>query len=259
MRKAALPLALLMLAAAPAWAQQELPSPADQGPVAIKSAAPTPDKDGVYRLDDGITPPVLTNAVAAAYPPDATEADRPHISILSLVVGVDGTPANIQVVNPHGSPFDELAIAAVQQSRFQPGALNGKPVPVLVDVRVSFFHFTSAVPRLMLHYAQMGNFRSRPDDLNRMGSGVTPPRPIVNTMPEYSEQARRQKIQGVVVVSMLITEDGLPTDFRVEKSLGFGLDKKALQAAAKYRFKPAMRDGNPVSQRIMVEMNFRLY
>jgi TonB family protein len=58
---------------------------------------------------------------------------------------------------------------------------------------------------------------------------------------------------------MLVTEDGTPTDFRVEKSLGYGLDEKALQAAAKYRFKPAMRDGNPVSQRITVEMNFRLY
>jgi TonB family protein len=259
MRNPALPLALLILAAATTWAQQELPPSTDQGPIAIKPAAPTPDKDGVYRIGDGITPPVLTNAVAATYPPDAAETDHPHITILSLVVGVDGTPANIQVVNPHASPFDEPAIAAVQQSRFQPGALNGKPVPVLVNVRVPFFHFTSAVPRLMPHYAQMGNFRSRPDDLNRMGNGVTPPRPIVNVMPEYSDQARRQKIQGVVVVSMLVTEDGLPTDFRVEKSLGYGLDEKALQAAARYRFKPAMRDGNPVSQRIMVEMNFRLY
>jgi TonB family protein len=258
MRNPALPLALLVLAAT-TWAQQELPPSTDQGPIANKPAAPTPDKDGVYRLGDGITPPVLTNAVAAAYPPDATEADHPHITILSLVVGVDGTPANVQVVNPHGSPFDQPAITAVQQSRFQPGALNGRPVPVLVDVRVPFFHFTSAVPRLMLHYAQMGNFRSRPDDLNGMGPGVTPPRPIVNAMPEYSEQARRQKIQGIVVISLLVTEEGMPTDFRIEKSLGYGLDEKALQAAAKYRFKPAMRDGNPISQRITVEMNFRLY
>jgi TonB family protein len=259
MRRAASLPALVLLAAATTWAQQELPPSTDQGPTAVKPSAPTPDKDGVYSLGDGITPPELTNAVAARYPPDATADDRPHVSVLSLVVGIDGIPINVQVVNPHGSLFDEFAIAAVQQSRFQPGSLNGKPVPILIDVRVPFFHFTSAVPRMMLHYVQPGNFQSRQDNPLRMGAGVTPPRAIVNAMPEYSEQARRQKIQGVVIVSMLVTEDGLPADFRVEKSLGYGLDEKALQAAAKYRFKPAMRDGNPVSQRITVEMNFRLY
>jgi len=259
MQKTASFLALLVLAAATTSAQQELPQSTDQGPIATKPSAPTPDKDGVFSLGDGITPPELTNAVAAAYPPDATEADHPHVSVLSLVVGIDGVPINVQVVNPHGSPFDEFAIAAVQQSRFQPGSLNGKPVPVLVHVRVPFFHFTSAVPRLMLRYAQIGSFRPRPNDLNGIGSGVTPPKAIVTAMPEYSEQARRQKIQGVVVVSMLVTEEGLPTDIRVERSFGYGLDEKALEAAAKYRFKPAMRDGNPVSQRITVEMNFRLY
>lgn len=258
MRNPALPLALLMLATS-AGAQQELPPSTDQGPVALKTAAPTPDKDGVYRLDDGITPPVLTNAVAAAYPPDATEADRPHVTILSLVVGVDGVPTNVQIINSHGGPFDEFAIAAVQQSRFQPGTLNGKPVPVLIQVRVPFFHFTTAVPKMMLHYAQPGNLQSRQDNPFRMDPRVTPPKAIFNATPEYSEQARRQKIQGIVILSMLVTEDGLPTDIRLEKSLGYGLDEKALQAAAKYRFKPAMRDGNPVSQRITVEMNFRLY
>src|SRR6202167_2803266 len=99
MQKIAFSLALLMLAAAPTWAQQELPPSADQGPIAIKPSAPTPDKGGVYSLGDGIAPPVLPNAVAAAYPPDATEADRPHACILSLVVGVDGVPTNVQIIS----------------------------------------------------------------------------------------------------------------------------------------------------------------
>jgi TonB family protein len=275
MRKPALFPALLMLAAAPAWAQQELAPQTDQGPLAIKpmpaaqtaaapnSAAqqpPTPDADGVYRLGPGLAAPVLINAVPAHYPQDATETDRPHVCILSVVVGVDGNASSVHVANPNGSPFDDFAVEAVKQSQFQPGMLNGKPVPVLIQVRVPFFHLAAAVPRIMLRSAQTVN---RPqgwqNDALQMRNGVMPPRPINFANPEYSDEARRKKIQGVVLVSALVNEEGNPIDFRVEKSLGYGLDEKAVECVSQYRFAPAMRDGQPVAARVTIEVNFRLY
>jgi TonB family protein len=57
----------------------------------------------------------------------------------------------------------------------------------------------------------------------------------------------------------MVTEDGLPVDVRIEKSVGHGLDENALQSVSKYRFKPAMKDGKPVAARVAVEVNFRLY
>lgn len=260
MRKVAWLPALLMLAGLTASAQQELAPSTDQGPLTIKPVPVTPDKDGVYRLGDGITPPVLTNAVPAAYPPEANEADRPHSSILAVVVGIDGVPASVHPVNPNGSAFEASAIAAVQQSRFQPATLNGKPVPVLVYVRVPFFHLAPAVPRLALHYGQNGGLQPQgPRDSLRMWPGDTPPKAIHIADPEYSDQARRKKIQGVVMLSVLVTETGEPTDIRLEKSLGYGLDEKAVDAAARYQFQPGMRDGKPVPMRVVIEMNFRLY
>lgn len=251
---------LLVLVAGTAWTQQELAPSTDQGPIAIKAVPPTPDKDGVYPLSDEITPPALTNAVPAAYPADAPDADRPHASVLVVVVGIDGIPTSVHPVNPNGSPYEASAIAAVQQSRFQPGTLNSKPVPVRVYVRVPFFHLAAAVPRLALHYGQNGSLQAqRPRDPLALQPGDVPPKALYTAMPEYSEQARRQKIQGVVIVSVLVTEEGQPTDIRVEKSLGYGLDEEAIKAASKYQFKPAMRDGNPVPKRIMIEMSFRLY
>lgn len=261
MRKSALLPALLVLAAGTAWAQQELPPSTDQGPTPTNPAPPTPDEDGVYRLGDGIVAPVLVDAVPAEYPPDATDADRPHSCVLSVVVGADGVPTGIQPLNPHAGPFDDAAIAAVRQSKFQPGTLDGKPVPVLVHVRVPFFHLAPAVPRVMLHYAQLGGFsqRSQQQDPDRMQSNYTPPKLIQNVMPEFSTEARKKKIQGIVIVSALVTEDGEPVDLRLEKSLGYGLDEKALQAVSQYRFKPAMRDGSPVRERVTVEVNFKLF
>lgn len=280
MRIATLFPALLMLAAGTAWAQQELAPQTDQGPLAIKpvpagqagaapnTAAPnpaaqqppTPDADGVYRLDPGIAPPVLINAVPARYPQDAAETDRPHVCILSVVVGVDGNASSVHLANPNASKFDEFAIEAVKQSQFQPGMLNGKPVPVLIQVRVPFFHLAAAVPRIMLRSAQ---FAIRPpawqNDPLRMRPGDAPPRAITFANPEYSEEARRKKIQGVVLVSALVNEEGNPIDLRVEKSLGYGLDEKALECFSQYRFTPAMRDGQPVAQRVTIEVNFRLY
>jgi len=275
MRITALFPALLMLAAGSAWAQQELAPQTDQGPLTIKplpagqtannsnSSAqqpPTPDADGVYRLGPGIAAPVLINAVPAHYPQDAAETDRPHVCILSVVVGVDGNASSVHVANPNGSRFDEFAIDAVKQSQFQPGMLNGKPVPVLIQVRVPFFHLAAAIPRIVIRSAQFGSQQqARLNDPLRSRPGDSPPRPITFANPAYSEEARRKKIEGVVLVSALVNEEGNPIDLRVEKSLGYGLDEKALDCFSQYRFTPAMRDGQPVAQRIMIEINFRLY
>jgi TonB family protein len=260
MRKTGFLLALLIVAAGTAWAQQELAPTTDQGPTPVQPFPPTPDKNGVYLLSPEIAPPVLVNAVPAEYPPDASEADLPHASILAVVVGIDGVPTSVHPVNPNGSPFEASAIAAVQQSRFQPGTLDGKPVPVLVHVRVPFFHLAAAVPRLLLRYGQNRGLQSqRPLDALALQPGDTPPKALHIAEPEYSDKARRQKISGVVIVSVLVTAEGEPTDIRVEKSLGYGLDEEAIAAALKYQFKPGMRDGNPVPMRIHIEMDFKLY
>jgi TonB family protein len=271
----ALFLAVLLLAAATAWTQQELAPQTDQGPLAIKplpagqagsalnmaaQQAPTPDADGVYRLGPGIAPPMLINAVPASYPTDATESDRPHVCILSVVVGVDGNASSVHVVNPNPGPLDDAAIAAVHKSQFQPGMLNGKPVPVLIQVRVPFFHLATAVPRIILRSAQANNRQQAwQNDPLPMRNGVMPPRPINFANPEYSDEARRKRIQGVVLVSALVNEEGNPIDYRVEKSLGYGLDEKAVECVSQYRFTPAMRDGQPVAARVTIEVNFRLY
>jgi len=93
----------------------------------------------------------------------------------------------------------------------------------------------------------------------RVGGGVTAPRAIYKPDPEYSPEARQAKYQGTVVVSLVVTPDGAARGLRVVRSLGMGLDEKALQAVRQWRFEPARKDGKPVAVAVDVEVNFRLF
>jgi len=93
----------------------------------------------------------------------------------------------------------------------------------------------------------------------RVGGGVSAPRTLFSPDPEYSEEARRAKFQGTVVLWLIVGADGTPRDMRVVRSVGMGLDEKALDAVRTWRFEPARKDGQPVAVQINVEVSFRLY
>ncbi len=92
------------------------------------------------------------------------------------------------------------------------------------------------------------------------GTGVITQRPklIYSVKPKYTEEARVNKIQGTVVLSATVGPDGLLSNIRVVKSLGYGLDEKAIEAARQCRFQPAMADGRPVAATVKFSMEFRL-
>ncbi len=92
-----------------------------------------------------------------------------------------------------------------------------------------------------------------------LGWAICGPRAIYSPDPEYSDKARKKKINGTVVLSLTVGTDGLAHDIQVEKKLGYGLDEKAVEAIRKWKFQPELKDGQPIETRINVEMAFRLY
>jgi len=96
----------------------------------------------------------------------------------------------------------------------------------------------------------------------KVGGGVKPPRAIITSGPKFTEEEKKNdqaKYKGTVVLSMIVTTEGKPKDIKVTKSLGPGLDKKAIEAVKTWKFDPATKDGKPVMVQIMVEVNFALY
>jgi periplasmic protein TonB len=92
-----------------------------------------------------------------------------------------------------------------------------------------------------------------------VGGGVSAPKQIYAPDPEYSEEARKVKHMGTVVLWLVVGPDGKPRDIRVARTLGLGLDEKAIEAVKTWIFEPAYKDGKPVAVQINVEVNFHLY
>jgi len=89
--------------------------------------------------------------------------------------------------------------------------------------------------------------------------GVTVPEVVYSPEPSFSEEARKAKMQGIVLLMLIVGKDGRPYDIRVKQSLGMGLDEEAIAAVNRWRFRPATRNGQPVATQIAVQVDFHLY
>ena len=92
----------------------------------------------------------------------------------------------------------------------------------------------------------------------RAGAGVSAPALLYKVEPEYSEEARKAKYQGVVVLTVTVDPAGRVTNPHVLRSLGLGLDEKAIEAVKKWKFKPGYKNGRPVPVSAEIEVSFRL-
>jgi TonB family protein len=101
-----------------------------------------------------------------------------------------------------------------------------------------------------------GNFGG---GLFHVGNGVSAPEPIYSPDPDYSEEARKAKYQGIVVLTVIVGPDGRVHNAKVTKTLGMGLDEKAVEKVLTWKFKPANKDSKAVAVEVSVEVQFNLY
>jgi TonB family protein len=103
-----------------------------------------------------------------------------------------------------------------------------------------------------------GGGRMAPEGVYRVGGGVSAPTLVYKVEPQYSEAARKARYQGTVLLHVEVDPSGKPTNIKVLRSLGLGLDEKAVEAVEQWRFKPGYKDGKPVTMAATIEVNFRL-
>jgi TonB family protein len=98
------------------------------------------------------------------------------------------------------------------------------------------------------------------DTTDRAKSGVTMPRIVYSPKPEYTDEARRNNLEGTVQIVLLVDAQGNPQNITVARSLGMGLDEKAIEAVKQYKFTPATENqtGTPVPVQFNVRVEFRL-
>ena len=242
-------------------------APSTGGPIDAKPVAPVPDEQGAYSLGPGIVSPRLKTKGEIS-PADAEACKYP--TVVSTVINADGTikvGGVYEFNHPDDKACDDLAIAAIEKSTAQPATLNGVAVPVRVCMGVPFGRPVPIAVRGTVCPRGAGTVPMDDSDVPQPGNGVKPPAviagvkaPVVISTPsaEYSREARKKQIEGTVMLSLVVSKEGLPTDVQVVNGLGYGLDEKAVDAARQYRFQPATKDGKPVAVQIKIEVNFRL-
>jgi TonB family protein len=92
----------------------------------------------------------------------------------------------------------------------------------------------------------------------RVGGGVTAPMLTSKVEPQYSEEARRDHVEGTVVLTAVVGSDGVAHELSVLRSLRPDLDRKAIETVSQWKFRPGEKDGKPVNVQVTVEVNFRL-
>jgi periplasmic protein TonB len=94
--------------------------------------------------------------------------------------------------------------------------------------------------------------------VKQVGGGVSAPVLVFAFEPEFSEEARRAKFSGNVIVGLWVDERGNPSHVHVIRAVGMGLDERAVAAVKQYRFKPAMENGKPVMVEMDIEVTFSI-
>jgi TonB family protein len=204
----------------------------------VAAPAPQPaEQSGPARVAGGVMAGQILSKVLPVYPPVAKAAGVTGAVILHAIISAEGDVVNLQIVS--GPEMLRMsAIESVRQWKYKPYLLNGQPTEVDTTITVTY---------------SMGEAPAAPL------AGVTPPKLIFAGEPSYSEEARAKKISGTVIVHMLVDEQGAPTQVEVVRSLGHGLDEKALEAVLTYRFTPGMENGKAVPYPINTEVNFKIF
>src|ERR1700688_55215 len=130
----------------------------------------------------------------------------------------------------------------------------------------SFPREFAAIPGLVAspgEYAESelaGPEKQTSEDLrDRSGRKFDPPRPISNPDPKFPNDARQAKYQGGVLLLFVVDKAGRVQNIRILRPRGFGLEEKAVETVATWRFKPAERDGQPIDKEMAVQIDFHLY
>jgi TonB family protein len=240
---------------------------------AAPQSSPPPLADVTVQVSPQEADARLDRKVEPEYPTKARDAGIQGDVVLNILIGKNGKVKNITVVS--GDPvLAHAAVSAVKHWRYEPWASGGNNVETQTTAT---FHFVLAKGPMTCPGQEPGAYRfladARPDisggiataqvppvaTVFKVGGSVKPPRTIYAPDPEYSESARRHKQQGTGVLRLIVTPEGKVALVKAERVIGFGLDQKAVNAVCQWKFKPALKDGQPVPVEIEVEVSFRLY
>lgn len=223
------------------------------------------EANGPIRVGGGVMAGQIVSKVNPVYPVEAKEQGIQGSVVLHAIIDKDGTVKELAVVS--GPPeLQASAIDAVKQWVYKPFLLNGNPVEVNTTITVNYSLDNSSAPPPPPPPPPPDNpneaanqIAAQGGEVYNVGGSVRPPIATYAPDPEYPEDLRKAKLSGNVLVSLIVDPAGQPQNVHIARGLGNEFDQKAVEAVQQYRFKPATRNGEPVSTHLNVEVDFRFF
>jgi TonB family protein len=185
---------------------------------------------------------------------------REATATVAFDVDERGIPGNLQVLNASHPIWGPEAMAVVREWQFVPGMKYGAPVPVLCTVDLVWGPTNLSQQSLEWAQTQLrASQNPEPPAALLIQAGNGSPRPVVIYQapdPPYTEAARSAGLEGAVLLSLVVKEDGKAGNIRVIRPLGLGLDERAVEAVSQWLFQPAMVNGKPEAVPVTIEVNF---
>jgi len=175
----------------------------------------------------------------------APKAVCPQTQKLSALIGKDGHVETLHAVDGDMSTIP-AAMDAAREWIYKPALVDGKPVEVVSEIAVVFTAPKKAAAPSVTKAAPPA------------APNIVPPVMLTRVEPDFSPEARAAKATGDVRLSLTVDENGLPRDVKVVRSVGYGLDEKAIEAVRKWTFRPGTKDGKPAALPVVVELSFKL-
>jgi TonB family protein len=236
--------------------------------LSAQGTQPTSPFSTATQLGPGITGPVELKFTEPKYTDAARDAGIEGMVVLEAVIDTSGKVANARVVQSLDKKYglDEEALKAVNAWLFKPATKDGKPVPMIVQLELMFRLPRTGPDRAVVARPPQERIKL-PDDGFATGAyawdtlGLKPPVEKRFSAPKYTMEAMRAKIQGTVVVEVVIGTDGTVTKARVFETLDKvnGLDEAALATVKTWTFEPGTLGGQTVPVYARLDVMFRLH
>jgi TonB family protein len=204
-------------------------------------SAPVRDIRVLDAMLGDVPPSVAEYTTPPLYSDEARRRGIEGVVLVRAHIDTDGRVRDARVTRGLGAGLEQNALVALRQWRFHPGARNGAPVPMDVDIQIAFTMRNESIN------AQIAN-----DMVTLVGPGVTPPQAVRVVHPRSPDES----VAGTVVLDVVLLENGTPRIVRILRSLRTDLDDIAVETFAQWRFSPAQKDGRPIKVRMNAAVRF---